>query len=453
MSKRLLCLALAFALLAMGCAEEEKTVRLPAGETLSAVLFYPRTDLGGLARVELTLSVASGESFAQAALKQLLNPPAGCLGAAGAGGRLALVEDTRDVVTAGVIMPEDDERLRALCALAVWQTLCANTKVQGVNVLINGVCPAWKGEALNTLGRAGEPALEFDALVDSARASRAVTVYRAHAGGKYMIPQIQPLPKNMNGEKALFALLGTHDDDGGFFTALPEGFEIGDCVKFSYGFTRDGRRVLELAISDPDGAETTLAQALEAGGMQSWQFIASFALTLTTCLSDVERVRFLLNGAPVEKLTAPDGSGMTLENAMVARRTFSPQLAGRLKCCLPDATTGELRRGYCAARLTELYSATALLERCLPDALEPGEARAAVTGGAGILDISRSLYRRAAGLDEKAAHALLYRMVNALCDNLGASCVRLYVEGGEVKYFSGFIRADGKLYPDHGLGR
>ncbi len=419
-----------------------------------AVLFYPAKDLSGLTRTEVSLVHKSGEPLSWALAEQVIKTPvlSDALPAAGERGRLSLVEDTGDVVTVGVLMPEGDERRQTLCALSIWQTLLYNTPAQGVNVLINGLCPAWQGEALNTMGRPAEWKTDFDGLIDQALSARRATVYRAESSGRYVVPVLTELPRAKNRLAALLTAIG-QTDESGLTRSLPRDFDLVKACQTAYGLNEEGRLLLDIRFLDSLTPKTSISEALTQSAMPSWQFVAMLSLTLTTCLPGVERVRFSRGDAPVLSFPGPDGALISLADGVVSRQSFSAQLGRALRCYVRDAAGGGLQKGWCAVGAMDAGSLRAVLERCLADALLPGDIlRAEAEGDLGRIDVSARLYERAQALDQRAAHELVYRMVNALNENEGVMRVQILVEGQSIQYFAGQLRIDQPLYPDHGLG-
>ena len=454
MRLRLCALTLALVLLCGAFAGGAESAVFAEPLQQNAVLFYPARDLSGLTRAEMSLARKSGEPLSRALIEQLLRTPvlADALPAAGERGRLSLLEDTGDVVTVGVLMSGGDERRLALCALSIWQTLMYNTPAQGVNVLINGLCPAWQGEALNTMGRPAEWKTDFEGLIGQAQSARTATVYRADLDGRYVIPVLTELPR---AKSRLHALLGAlcRRDESGFTRSLTEDFDIAKACQTSYGLTAEGRLQLDISFLDSLVPQTSISEALTQSGMPSWQFVAMLSLTLTTGLPGVERVRVSRGGTAIMSFPGPDGALVALKDGVVSRQSFSAQLGRALRCYAQDPENGGLVPAYSAVGVMDASAYRAVIEKCLGDALNPGDIlRAEADGDLGTIDVSARLYERAQTLDQKAAHELIFRMVNALCENADVRRVQILVEGQKISCFTGLMRIDRPLYPDHGLG-
>ncbi len=451
--KRSFCFFLTLCVLFTALSEPSVLSGVPSSDTRFCALFYPLSDESGLARMEITVSVPENRSLAEELVLLLMQSPrvSGALPAAGAGGRITLIENTLDVVTAGVeTAVGTSEKMKALCAFSIWRTVMENTSANGVNVLIDGCCPAWDGEALNTLGRVTGEELTFEALAANARDTRLATVYRAETSGRYLIPVLTEKPDSAD-PRDLISRAAEGDSAYGLLSVWPEDFRLGEAISCRFEFDDSARRVLVLDIDDTEKDGLSFREAFAATRMQNWQFIASLSLTLLTGIPDINRVQFCLYGKPIYEFTGPDGTGMALENGVASRSSFSAWIAARLSC-VRTHDHGTYVHSYAAVPVSDASDPVSVLIRCLPDALKPGDITAArVIGNTGWIDVSASFYAACQSLDERGEHDLVFRMVNALCENTPAANVRISVSGLQGETFAGHIRIDSQLWPDHGL--
>ena len=452
--KRFMCFVLMLLLVFSACTETLYFSAAPSSDTRACILYYPLVDESGLGRAEITVSARTNLSFPETLMRLLLQTPLDpTLGpAAGKGARLTLVEDTGDVITVGMEMPaRTNERMKALCAFSIWRTLMENTAALGVNVLFNGCCPVYERETLNTFGRITAEELSFQALVKNAKETRNCTVYRPETSGRYLIPVLSSCAAGEKDVRHLISHLFDQDDGNGLMCVWPSDYAPGKVLTFRCGYDGAAKRMLTVDYNDSDSYSYSFADAFAQTGMQKWQFLASLSLTLITNLPDVQRVRFCYNGIAVSEFTGPDGSGMTLEDGAMSRESFSAWIAAKLSCTAVGED-GSLVSSSSVIPVSDASDAAAVLLRCLPDALKPGDIlNASVIGKTAYIDLTASFYSACQALDAPGEHALVYRMVNALCDNTQAEKVYITVSGMMGQTFAGHVRIDNALWPDHGL--
>lgn len=380
-----------FLLLGIACAGESIVPAVPY--EAEAVLFYPAQDSGQ--PVGTVCIIPMGNDRARSCIEALFETPfaKNAAPAAPEGARLTLYESTGDIVTIGIetTMPVEDGAAE-LFSRCVCLTLRENSAAKAVNVLVDGMSAA----CLMTDGEAAENGVTpYDAF----------TLYLPALEGSCLTAVCLPAAEtDANREEALISALfsGETYSLSRAFPALARPGYLRRTV------TEEGRLCLMLDFNG--NAFRTLAQ----GGYQKWQFISSLAMTCVTNLPDLERVIVRFDGEEMASFPSPSGTQIDLPHGAAGRSRFASLLHTGIK--LKDGTVlipaGQARR------------IESIVSKAVPSAGSSSVNAAVIVGDTAYVDLSSAFASRVTdGRDT------VYRMVNALCENLGLQQVRFLIDG------------------------
>ena len=408
--KRLTCLLLIL-LLAMPAVCEGNP--LPDGIfDTETELYYPSTD--GSRIVKAAAVLPAGSDPLRDCLEALASPPFAqdVTAALPEGCRISGWENTCTALTLSIETnrPADEIALEKFVRCAAL-TASLHGSVRAVNVLCDGTCIG----SLLTEGISPENETVFDAF----------TLYLPDPEDGVLIP-VAAAEAGSRGNDRVSRLLNALFSDAAYSgchafpaKAMPDSWH--------YETGADGRHTLVMDFSRVDYT------ILGVSGVQKWELLSSLTLSCCTCLPDTERVLIRFDGEALDSYTYRDGAAVKLSGGSAGRNDFLYLVAA------PIQIRDENRRPISALLpLSACCGAEAILSRAasLPPCSVIG---VRISGDTAWVDLSSAYLSSVSSYSPDRERDTVYRMVNALHDNLGIEKVRFLKEGHSVETFSGSV--------------
>ena len=198
--------------------------------------------------------------------------------------------------------------------------------------------------------------------------------------------------------------------------------------------------------------------------MESWQLFASAALTICSFVPEIDGVRILEEGIPVEGCSIGD-EYLSFENGIIRRRDFTHLIGSCAGRYFADSD-GMLRRISGAVSQSGAGSAKTILSEMIqdrtpvdenlssvfPPEIDPADILGVrIENGIANVNLSADFYSSCQILSPQEERNLIFAMVNALCELEQVGSVRFWVEGKAVESLSQNIYLKSALMPNPGL--
>lgn len=496
MTKRILSglLALALCVLLCSCskssysAESEPEIVLPTpsataqqmilGEQVSSkptavALHYAAGDGSSFSSITRSLVISPGESIYEEAIDSLLYNVS-------SPDRLSFIPSQLQVIdmeySCGIVtvdlsldahsIQNEQEYLMLLASIS--NTLLSMQNVRGVNLLVGDHCESIASLPTGTITEIlsgttptyAQYSAERDYFLESATGTitRSATLYFPSKNGDWFVPELHEIEFSSSdyASALIRALRAGPNESSCAISAIPEGSDlmIGTPI---INVNSAGERVLHLNFSP------TLKNYLALSSIEEWQLVGSLALTLCSFIPELDAVRICIDSQPItgctigsRELSFPDGLVRRSDCAMLIGSTatlYLPNADGTLQ-----AVERAVSRSCAQSPLSLLYTLMEdilALENCedvfLSDVYYDDILGVAVEDEIASVNLSANFYRRAQALDSSRERAIVYSMVNTLCELENVSGVRFYIEGISAETFAGSIYLKSPLMPNPGI--
>ena len=361
-----------------------------------------------------------------------------------------------------------DQDYLLLCA-SISNTLLGIDGVEAVNILTgsraNPIC-ALPGGAF-TYRLSNIPAIyaqiqsESDRFLSEGTASieRSAALYFPAYGGQYLLPEIRTLSfSDEDYAKVLIqALCDGPLSRSCCHAAIPANLDLLDAAPV-VTVSPDGERILELRLS------SVLTNYLALSGVNPRELYGSLVLTLTSFMPELDAVRITIEGNYVSRCDMGTHQ-VNFSDGRMRRADFSSYIGSSAYLYFYDGSGG-LARTECAISQAGAVSAMSILSAMitLRDSYLPGLSSVfpegvgaedvlgvAIDGKTATVNLSGNFYSQCQSLDAQRERALVYAMVNALCELDSIGAVRFLVEGRQIDSLVGGIYLGTALMPDPGI--
>lgn len=495
MTKRLSLLAwiTVVALLAGGCVmrgretESVSEISLPEpteeaenmilGETLSnslneITLFFSSQDGTSFSTVTRSLLTEAGQSLTEAAVSALLSSSAERGLRPASDTQLLKCEYSCGTATVRLSIDarnvQNPQELLALEA-SIGNTLLGISDIQAVNVLVGDLsescCQLPTGAQTELIpsvtGAYAQLQAEHDRLnqQDPEPIERTALLYFPTSGGNWLVPELRKISADADGfiPALIDALKAGPQQTQCAVPSVPEAVELLDPAP-SIQTLSSGERMLDLNFS------SSLANYLVVSGLDVWELAGSLSLTMCSFLPDLDAIRIMVNGDPITMCEMGENI-MHFPGGLMYRRDFSQRIGSTATLYLADEG-GMLHPVERAVSMRSALSPRSLLEeliQCqstdtqepafpLPEGIHSQDILGIQTsGGIARVNLSANFYRNCQILPPLQERALIYCMVNTLCELTGIRSVRFYVEGRAADTLAGSIYLKSALIPNPGI--
>ncbi len=430
-------LALTLCLILLSCVCFADVTVFPDSSILAADVYAVKDD--SLIRKQFSLEIPRTED---PSVKLIENALSGCTFM-----RLSGIEYGNEIYT--VLLSRTSSAAAdqiALYCFAIAQTMIGNGICDGVNVLIDGICPICENTPINTVYGLFEGNLDLPSLLEQHKESRLSTVYLPDRSGKYIVAVPTSVPAGEFSYKSVLSLIGLVDFDNEALCPIPAG--LADMVDLRTEYDASGRLLLTVNFQE----SALLDQILGDLDCDRWQFWASICFSIFTNCPGIERIRITAKNSPVTSFPTYSGSIIETKNGELSRLTY----AGRL---------GIIRQGYeknsdgivsCKAFVLlcqSLNDPARIIESCVPGINAGDILEAYISGQDAYVCLSDRLYEVTTGYTLAQAHDIYFAVVNTLCSNLKLKRVKFLVGNMPAQTLPCGLTLEGFLYPDPGFGR
>lgn len=455
----------------------EEPENMILGETLSGgfnevTLYFPAPDGTSYSTVRRGVRPEGSQSLPEAALAALFEGTGGqavrflgdtkvlsCEYACGTA-TVNLSIDARNV--------QNPQELLAM-ELSIGNTLLSIEGMRGVNILIGQLSEGFWQLPLGVLTEPVASATADYAQLQAERdrstqpegepVLRNALLYFPTDSGDWLVPELRPISAT-SGDfiRALIdALKAGPADEACAIPSIPEGVELLDEMP-AIRTLSSGERVLDLNFS------STLANYLAFSGLEVWELAGSLSLTMCSFLPELDAVRVMVNGEAIT-MCELDEEIVRFPDGLIHRRDFSGKIGSSATLFLVNANN-RLQPVRRAVSTRSALSPRSLLSELLryagsdegpltfplPSGVYPEDFLGVqASGGIARVNLSGSFYRSCQGLDEQSERALVYSMVNTLCQLSGIRAVRFYVESRPADTLAGSIYLKSVLLPNPGI--
>ena len=455
----------------------EEPANMFLGEKLPSVpvnvsLYYAMSDGASFSTVSLGLRPGPGETLIEAAVNALLNPSGSEAMYFSTGDtRLLSCEYACGIATVNLSLDaqnvQSEQELLSLVT-AIGNTLLGIEGVRGVNVLIGNQSQSFgrlpsgiQTEIVPSVTAAyAQTQAERDHLLNqgSMPVTRTATLYFPTVEGRWLVPELRQVTFTSDdfALALIDALKAGPEEERCAVASIPAGVEL--MARDSGVQTLStGERVLTLSFS------ANLSNYLAFSGLETWELAGSIALTVCSFLPELDGVRILVGGEPIAGC-AIDGATLTFEDGLIRRADFANRVGSVATLVLSagDGTLSPLRR---AVSMRTALSPRSLLCELLDfrgdgDGLSfpaPEEVTASdilgiqISGQVARVNLSGNFYRCCQPMNADDERAIVYCIVNTLCEMDGIRAVRFYVEGVSADTLSGGICLTQPLMPNPGI--
>lgn len=460
-----------------GIPEPEAAVPLaPIGDsradrTRSSVIYHP--DASGLNLVADVREVTYGSDLAlEEAVVEAVLAEAGALETGDI--ELLSLEVSRRVATVNLSIEArmlDFEQLNALRASIV-NSLIELGDVDYVSVLINDreecviQLPTGALSRFDTdLAAEWAQALSEQARHDSdegAVLERYMTLYFGSPGGDYILPEVRAV-RIEDGDylgAVVDQLLCGPDDALGYTRLMPSGEEYLRKTP-TIVVSDDGNRIAVLSFT---GA---IMEYFERNGISTAQAMGALTRSICGFVPEVDGVLCDINGITLSELTNAAGEVVyAFEDGIMRRSDFDSLVGEVARVYYPSGEPAVLKAYDIAVSRYDVDNPRALL-KLLMEAPDDGAARRAMPQGVTdadvlgvrvdseqvLINLSGAFYQACQGMSADEARALVYSIVNTMCELPGIKSVRFYFDGERVDYLAGTICLRGPLMCNVGMVR
>lgn len=360
----------------------------------------------------------------------------------------------------------EQEYLMLLASIS--NTLLSMKGVRGVNILVGGHCESIALLPTGTLTEMlsgitptyAQYSAERDYFLESATGTitRSATLYFPARSGDWFIPELHEITFDGSdyASALIRALRAGPVESTCSISAIPEGSDllIGTPIT---NVNSAGERVLHLNFSP------TLRNYLALSAIEEWQLVGSVTLTLCSFIPELDAVRICIDGEPLT--TCRVGSEeLNFPNGLIRRRDCDTFIGSTLTLYLPNAD-GTLDGIERSVSMACAQSPLSLLYTLMDDILALENSAdvfptdvyyddilgVSVENEIASVNLSANFYRRAQTLDAPRERAVVYSVVNTLCELDDISGVRFYIEGISAETLSGDIYLKSVLMPNPGI--
>lgn len=446
------------------------------GETLSnsardVTLYFPASDGTSFSTVRRGVRSETGQSLPEAALDALFEGSDGQARRFVGDARVLSCEYACGTATVNLSIDarnaQNPQELLAL-ELSIGNTLLSIEGMRGVNLLIGQLSEGFWQLPLGVMTEPVSSATAEYAQLQAEREratqpegdpiSRYALLYFPTDTGEWLVPELRPISARSGGfiHALIDALKAGPMDESCAIGSIPDGVELLDAEP-AIRTLSSGERVLDLDFS------STLANYLAFSGLEVWELAGSLALTMCSFLPELDAVRVMVNGEAIT-MCELDDSLLLFPDGLIHRRDFSGKIGSTATLFLANAE-GRLERVNRAVSTRSALSPRSLLCELLryagdaqgglsfpiPAGVYPEDILGVqASGGVARVNLSASFYRSCQALDATGERALVYAMINTLCQLSDIRAVRFYVEGRAADTLAGTIYLKSVLLPDPG---
>lgn len=334
----------------------------------------------------------------------------------------------------------------ALFCFAIAQTLIGNGICDGVNVLIDGVCPAYDNTPINTVYGMFNGDLSLPSLMEQHKAARRATIYLPDRSGKFIVAVPSSVPAGEFSYKGLLSLIESVDISDPILCLMPKGFM--DTIDISKGYDPTGRFMLSVNFRDA----SMLDRTLDTGEFDRWQFWASVCFILSINCPGTERVRFTIENDPVASLPTYTGAKLETNNGSLSRLTYSGRL-GVIRNGYEINGDGNVSGRAFVLPCQSLNDPVRLIESCIPGINIGDISETYISGEDAYVCLSERFYNATKDYPLSQAHDTYFAIVNALCVNMHLKRVKFLADNKPAGSLPCGLTLEGFLYPDPGFGK
>lgn len=363
---------------------------------------------------------------------------------------------------------QNDQDYLQLCT-AISNTLLGINGVKAVNILIGDSSASLCGlpigcftEQYESIGAVYAQMLsEADRFLQEGIGTIAknALLYYPSFDHRYLLPEVHALTLTDEDYIAAIidALIEEPDNDGCCFSVIPKSLELMDSDP-EIRITDSGERIIEFNFTG------TLPNYIVFSGLEPWQFYGSLVLSVCSFVPEIDAVRILSGGVPVESCIFGNDV-LTFEDGIYRRSDFAPIIGSsaqmyfansenrlsRLCVALSQSGASSARNILCSMIAAGSPAGEELFS-VFPQGIEPGDILGvSVTDQIATVNLSGHFYAECQSLNEQQERCLIYAMINTLCelDHIGA--VRFLIEGRSVDSLAQNIYLKTALMPDPGI--
>ena len=451
-----------------------------AAQTVRAVIYVADSNYLSLVSTVQQLTLNVDQTIEEAVVNAVLEMPTTENHAAVGGGdiRALSVESSMGVATVDLSVDTrrlDAERLHILRA-ALTNSLLELSSVTHVNVLVNGRDEGLVQLPSGTLGRFGndltatwlqvlaEEQKYSDGLSALSELRRDATIYYASNDYSCLLPEVHRL--RITGGDYLGAVLremmAGPSNSLLYGRLLPTGVE---CIRRAPDIvtTYDGSKIATLSFN------SHFTDYLERNGIP--QLLACGAIVRTVCgfVPEIDGVLIDVEGITVTELFDASGSAvMSFDSGIMLRGDFDSYIGATATLFYPLTDGRALVKVRVPVSRHSIGNPRALLD-LLMQRPSRDQTRLSVTGAwpEGITDadilgvrleknqvlinLSGELYKKCQDMSAERVRAMVYSIVNTMCQLNGVKSVRLYFDGERVDTLGGALFVKGPLMSNPGL--
>ncbi|MGI6239001.1 MAG: GerMN domain-containing protein [Christensenellales bacterium] len=444
----------------------------------SVTLFYKSEDGAGLVPIRRTLEIPAGETAVERAMEELLHPGAGAeiISVAPGDTQVIGVESVSGIVTVNLSIDaaglQSDQELLVLYT-AICNTLMSIEGVRAVDVLIGS-----RQESIYSLPTGAMTARESDVTVlwaqyqseeerfleageNPASLDRYAVLYFPSTNGQWILPELRGVRfRNEDYASQLLdeLIAGAYSGDA-YSSFLSGGVSVLASEPQLYA-SAAGERVLEIFLT---GA---LRDYMILQGVSEWQMAAAITATMCTFIPELDAVIIYVDGQPITELNVR-GNIRQYPGGLLRRDAFAAYIGGVAPVYFSDGAGGltKVVRAMSARRSRSAYS---LLLQLIsgPTSVDVG-AYAVMPAGVSADDVlgvaiaddvatvnfSANFYRLCQTLDSAQERALVFAVVNTLCELPDVRAVAMLIEGERVETLANDIYSKSELLPNAGMVR
>ncbi|MCR4622182.1 MAG: hypothetical protein K5663_08895 [Clostridiales bacterium] len=434
--KRLILLSLCFLFVFSFCKAER--ISFSDGYVLQASIYRVDGDL--ISSSKMSLQLRNNESTARSLIEEALKNCSFL--------RLSGIECGNQVYT--VLLAKTaaaSEDKIALFSFAIAQTLMNNNVCEGVNLLIDGVCPEIDGIPLNTICAKFTNSLTLSSAVEQHIKTRRTTFYLPDSSGKYIVAVLSSESGEDFKYSGLLKKYGHVTFDTSVLRWFPAGYDLYDLFAVSSEYNSSGRKVIYLKCRD----SSKLDEAFKASKIEKWQFLAALCYTFNDNCPGTERVKVFIDDNPVAALPTYNGAIVNVENSEMSRLFFSGRL-GAIRRGYENGSRETLVQKSIVLPCQSMNDPVRIIETCVPDVNAGDVLDAYISGQEAYISLSNRFYTKTKSLSLTQAHKVYYAIVNTLYENLGIRRVMFLHDSQLAGVLSCGLDLSNFLYPDFGLG-
>lgn len=433
---------------------------------VDVTLYFPGEDGASLVPDNRTIMVSAGEEIARKLVEALLTEYDRTPVVHG-NAEIIRIERCGALVTVNLAVDASamsgDEDVARICS-AICLTLTGADGIECVNVLFNSlqeeICDVPVG------------------VMRNADASIAVNMARYEAEGKNGEPVVRSGALYFPAASGIWMLSEEREmtfEDGDYAGVLIDELEKGPadgnlCVSIAPGAAGDGFTAGDVYVS-PQGLrlmDVSMSGAyrdeMALRGIADWQLAASAVMTLCSFVPSLDGVRILVDDELMTGISIK-GTEIIFEDGVMVRSMFDVH-AGNTQTLYFPVDSGLLRRTERAvsprmansprSAILQLISGPSVRDEgaaaCMPEGVTADDVLGvAVRDKVCIVNMSANFYRLCQTLDSAQERALVYSVVNTLCEMDGIDAVSILIEGEKIGTLSNDIYPGAQLMPNYGI--